>query len=112
MYIYPVIRMFASILKPRGGEPQIRQLNPGSIQVVEGHFSPPIGKTDVLKAPKHFPVPVMRYVLREMTLIWEVFGGNDFPKNGATANPKYESFTLIDVFLFMLFILSCFCLAK
>jgi len=48
------------------------------VQVIEGHFPPPIGKTDVLKAPKHFPVPVMKYTLHDMVLIWEIFGGQDF----------------------------------
>ena len=76
------------LLQPRGGEPQIRQLTSAPVQVVEGHFSPPIGKTDVLKAPKHFPVPVMRYTLREMTLIWEVFGGHDFPKSTSSSNSR------------------------
>jgi len=71
---------------PRGGEPQIRPLTGSAIQMVEGHFPPPIGKTDVLKAPKHFPVPVMRYTLREMTLLWEIFGGHDFPKHAAPSH--------------------------
>lgn len=73
-------------IQPRGGEPQIRTLTGLAIQVVEGHFPPPIGKTDVLKAPKHFPVPVMRYTLREMTLLWEIFGGHDFPKHTAPSS--------------------------
>nr|CAG4641476.1 EOG090X01G2 [Eurycercus lamellatus] len=30
----------------------------------------------------------MLYTLREMTLIWEVFGGHDFPKNGTSSNPR------------------------
>ena len=56
---------------PKGGEPQIRRLISAPIQVVEGHFPPPIGKTDLLKAPKHFPIPVMRYciLISELLLI-------------------------------------------
>lgn len=30
----------------------------------------------------------MRYTLREMTLIWEVFGGQDFPKSASSSNPR------------------------
>lgn len=60
-----------------------------SVQVVDGHFSPPIGKIDVLKAPKNFPVPVMRYVLGEMTLIWEIFGGQDFSKSTSSSNARF-----------------------
>ena len=55
----------------------IRQLNT-VIQVIENHFSPPFGKADVLKAPKHFPRPIVRYALRDMTLIWDIYGGHDF----------------------------------
>ncbi|XP_045024451.1 autophagy-related protein 2 homolog A isoform X1 [Daphnia magna] len=76
---------------PRGGEPHVRQLMSASVQVVDGHFSPPIGKIDVLKAPKNFPVPVMRYVLGEMTLIWEIFGGQDFSKSTSSSNASSKS---------------------
>jgi len=80
-------------LQPRGGEPQIRKLWPAeTVQVVEGHFAPPIGKTDVLRPPKHLPPAVMKYTLREMTLVWEIYGGRDFPKHAPPAGymPPFE----------------------
>lgn len=50
-----------------------------SIQIVDSHFNPP-GKPDPLKAPENFPMAVMRYTVCEMTVTWQLFGGNDFPK--------------------------------
>lgn len=37
-----------------------------------------MGKTDLLKPPKHFPPAVLRYTLCEMTLVWHIYGGYDF----------------------------------
>lgn len=38
----------------------------------------PVGKSDLLNAPKTFPTPISRYTLCEMNIIWHMFGGNDF----------------------------------
>lgn len=46
--------------------------------VQEGHFSRPLGSTDLLKAPAHFPVPSTRVVLREVSVVWHLYGGRDF----------------------------------
>ena len=37
-----------------------------------------MGKPDLLKAPKDFPMAVMRYTLCEMSLTWQLYGGKDF----------------------------------
>lgn len=62
----------------KNGVPEIRWLTNDPVRVIENHFSIPLGKTDVLKPPKHFPVPIMRYTLCEMTVVWHMYGGNDF----------------------------------
>ena len=51
--------------------------------MVDNHFTVPVNKVDVLKAPKDYPQPVSKYTLREMTIVWHMCGGNDFPKDGA-----------------------------
>lgn len=33
---------------------------------------------DQLKRPSHFPDPFMIYSLREITLVWHLYGGKDF----------------------------------
>ncbi|KAH0569025.1 autophagy-related protein 2 homolog B [Cotesia glomerata] len=67
-------------IMPRHGIPEIRWLSQEYIRVVDNHFAVPLGKTDLLKAPKHFPAPVLRYTLCEMTLVWHMYGGKDFGK--------------------------------
>ncbi|XP_019501109.1 PREDICTED: autophagy-related protein 2 homolog A isoform X1 [Hipposideros armiger] len=65
-------------IPPRDGEPVVTQLHPGPIIVQDGHFSRPLGSTDLLRAPSHFPVPSTRVVLREVSLVWHLYGGRDF----------------------------------
>uniref|UniRef100_H0VCN2 Autophagy related 2A n=1 Tax=Cavia porcellus TaxID=10141 RepID=H0VCN2_CAVPO len=65
-------------IPPRDGEPVVTQLHPGPIIVQEGHFSRPLGSTDLLRAPAHFPMPSSRVVLREVSLVWHLYGGRDF----------------------------------
>ncbi|XP_075401574.1 autophagy-related protein 2 homolog A isoform X2 [Tenrec ecaudatus] len=65
-------------IPPRDGEPVVTQLLPGPIVVQDGHFSRPLGSTDLLRAPAHFPVPSSRLVLREISLVWHLYGGRDF----------------------------------
>lgn len=63
------------------------------LHITDNHFSIPIGKTDMLKAPSHFPVPAYRYTLREMTVVWHMYGGNDFKKNEKDATKKVVHFS-------------------
>ena len=65
-------------MQPRDGEPTIRVLTSDPISVIDDHFSRPLDKTDQLKAPEHFPPAVYRYTLREMSLVWYMYGGKDF----------------------------------
>ncbi|KAG7200135.1 hypothetical protein KM043_000574 [Ampulex compressa] len=65
-------------IMPRHGVPEVRWLCQESLRIVENHFSVPLGKTDLLKAPRHFPAAILRYTLCEMTLIWHMYGGKDF----------------------------------
>lgn len=64
--------------QPKGSLPEVRTLCKSPVRVVDNHFSVPVGKADLLKAPKHYPDPVYRYTLREMTIIWHMYGGLDF----------------------------------
>jgi len=48
---------------------------------MDNHFTVPAEKVDILKAPKGYPQPVSKYTLREMTIVWHMYGGNDFPKS-------------------------------
>lgn len=63
---------------PRCGVPEIRSLCQESLRIVDNHFSVPATKTDLLQTPPNYPAPNLRYTLCEMTLIWHMYGGNDF----------------------------------
>ncbi|XP_049811820.1 autophagy-related protein 2 homolog A [Schistocerca nitens] len=63
---------------PRNGLPEVRMLIQEPVRIIDNHFSVPLGKTDLLKAPKHFPAAVLRYTLREMSVVWHMYGGQDF----------------------------------
>ncbi|XP_039100718.1 autophagy-related protein 2 homolog A isoform X1 [Hyaena hyaena] len=77
-------------IPPRDGEPVVTQLHPGPIIVQDGYFSRPLGSTDLLRAPAHFPVPSSRVVLREVSLVWHLYGGRDFgPHPGHRARSSF-----------------------
>ncbi|XP_060463139.1 autophagy-related protein 2 homolog A isoform X3 [Panthera onca] len=79
-------------IPPRDGEPVVTQLHPGPITVQDGYFSRPLGSTDLLRAPAHFPVPSSRVVLREVSLVWHLYGGRDFgPHPGHRARGGFVS---------------------
>ncbi|XKL63743.1 hypothetical protein PGB90_006107 [Kerria lacca] len=61
--------------------PQVHLLTREPIKMVDNHFSVPVSKVDALKAPKTYPPAVPKYSLRELTIIWHMYGGNDLEKN-------------------------------
>lgn len=61
------------------------------IRIVDNHFSVPLDKHDMLRAPQGFPQAVTRYTLCDLTVSLHFYGGNDFPdgKNPAESSaPK------------------------
>uniref|UniRef100_A0A4W4G9J3 Autophagy related 2A n=1 Tax=Electrophorus electricus TaxID=8005 RepID=A0A4W4G9J3_ELEEL len=73
-------------IPPKDGEPVVTVLCQGPIKVREGYFSRPRGSSDLLRAPAHFPVPQSRVVLREVSVVWHLYGGKDF--GGARGSPS------------------------
>ncbi|XP_077183581.1 autophagy-related protein 2 homolog A [Paroedura picta] len=65
-------------IPPRDGEPLVTKLLEGPVCIREGHFSRPLGSTDLLKAPSRFPMPESRVMLREISVVWHLYGGRDF----------------------------------
>ncbi|KAF3693991.1 Autophagy-related protein 2 -like protein A [Channa argus] len=65
-------------IPPKDGEPVVTVLSQGSIRVKDSHFSRPRGSSDLLRAPSRFPVPQSRVVLREISVVWHLYGGKDF----------------------------------
>ncbi|KAJ8405136.1 hypothetical protein AAFF_G00321270 [Aldrovandia affinis] len=65
-------------IPPRDGEPVVTVLSSEPIQVRDGYFSRPRGSSDLLRAPSRFPVPQSRVILREVSVVWHLYGGKDF----------------------------------
>ncbi|XP_025725191.1 autophagy-related protein 2 homolog B isoform X1 [Callorhinus ursinus] len=59
-------------------EPVVKVMVDDAIVIRENYFSQPAKKTDTGKAPLHFPIPVVRYVVKEVSLVWHLYGGKDF----------------------------------
>lgn len=68
-------------IAPRDGEPKIRVFTKEPIALIDDFFSKPLGKIDHLKAPQGYPKPDRRYTVRELTLTWHMYGGQDFGKD-------------------------------
>ena len=64
------------------------------IEVKDNHFAMPLGKTDLLKAPDHFPPAVTRYTLKEMSLVWYMYGGRDFASSPPSQSMIYIYYIL------------------
>ncbi|KAL1435283.1 hypothetical protein MTO96_011200 [Rhipicephalus appendiculatus] len=75
-------------IMPRSGEPQIRMLVTEPIEVRENYFSSAARNTDQLRAPRNFPEAIQKYTLREMTLVWYMYGGCDFESSITPNAPR------------------------
>nr|XP_014354197.1 PREDICTED: autophagy-related protein 2 homolog A [Latimeria chalumnae] len=82
-------------IPPKDGEPVVIKLVEGPILVRDGYFSRPLGSTDLLKAPARFPVPESRIMLRELSVVWHLYGGKDFggvrPPSAHAHSPRIKS---------------------
>ncbi|KAH0521061.1 Autophagy-related protein 2-like protein B [Microtus ochrogaster] len=59
-------------------EPVVKVMVDDAIVIRDDYFSLPITRTDGSKAPLKFPVPDIRYVVKEVSLVWHLYGGKDF----------------------------------
>ena len=46
---------------------------------------------DQLLRPKHFPEPVLQYTLKELTIVWHLYGGHDFSPTHHPPSPPGAS---------------------
>lgn len=75
-------------IPPKDGEPVVTVLCEGPIKVRDGYFSRPRGSSDLLRAPARFPVPQSRVVLREVSIVWHLYGGKDFGGKPTSAHTQ------------------------
>lgn len=60
------------------------------IRIVDNHFSIPLDKHDMLKAPQGFPQAVTRYTICDLSISMHLYGGNDFPTIDGDKGKDYE----------------------
>lgn len=77
--------------QPKDGEPVVTVLSAGPIKVKDSHFSRPRGSSDLLRAPSRFPVPQSRVVLREISVVWHLYGGKDFGSKPMSAHTQHAN---------------------
>ncbi|KAM3919804.1 autophagy-related protein 2 homolog B isoform 1-T3 [Leptodactylus fuscus] len=69
-------------------EPSVKKLVTDTIVIKENYFGCPERKSDTSKAPLRFPVPVVRYVVKEVSLVWHLYGGKDFGNAASCSSPS------------------------
>ncbi|XP_035280532.1 autophagy-related protein 2 homolog B isoform X1 [Anguilla anguilla] len=72
----------------RDEEPVVNKLTPDSIQIKDNHFSLPAGPTDSSRGPLNFPVPEVRYLVKEISIVWHLYGGKDFGSGAFISSPS------------------------
>ncbi|KAM3851655.1 autophagy-related protein 2 homolog B isoform 1-T1 [Vipera latastei] len=77
-----------AVISDKEEEPVVKTMVEDAIIIKENHFSLPVKRADTRKTPLHFPVPLMRYVVKEISLIWHLYGGKDFGNITPTSPAK------------------------
>uniref|UniRef100_A0A672MZU1 Autophagy related 2B n=1 Tax=Sinocyclocheilus grahami TaxID=75366 RepID=A0A672MZU1_SINGR len=68
-------------------EPVVKKLISEPILVREEHFSVPLEGSSSNRGPLHFPVPEIRYLVKEISVVWHLYGGKDFGGGALSSSP-------------------------
>uniref|UniRef100_A0AAR2KEJ5 Autophagy related 2B n=1 Tax=Pygocentrus nattereri TaxID=42514 RepID=A0AAR2KEJ5_PYGNA len=71
----------------RDEEPVVQRLTTEPILVLENHFSEPLEGSSSSRGPLHFPVPEVRYLVKEISVVWHLYGGKDFGGGPLSSSP-------------------------
>ncbi|CAF4183246.1 unnamed protein product, partial [Rotaria sp. Silwood2] len=63
---------------PKNGVCEVHVLSDTPIQIYENHFAKPLERNDILNAPAHLPVPTLKFSIRQISVVWHIYGGSDF----------------------------------
>ncbi|CAF3761845.1 unnamed protein product [Rotaria sordida] len=63
---------------PKNGICEVHVLSETPIQIHENHFAKPLERNDILNAPAHLPVPTLKFSIRQISIVWHIYGGSDF----------------------------------
>uniref|UniRef100_A0A8C7TM64 Autophagy related 2B n=1 Tax=Oncorhynchus mykiss TaxID=8022 RepID=A0A8C7TM64_ONCMY len=77
----------------RDEEPVVNKLIPDSIEIKDDHFGLPLDSSDSSRGALNFPVPELRYLIKEISVIWHLYGGKDFGTSTFTSSPARKNMT-------------------
>uniref|UniRef100_A0A671UCG2 Autophagy related 2B n=1 Tax=Sparus aurata TaxID=8175 RepID=A0A671UCG2_SPAAU len=69
------------------GEPVVKQLTSDPVEIKDDYFSQPLEGSDSSRGAMNFPIPEVRYLIKEISVIWHLYGGKDFGSATFTASP-------------------------
>lgn len=69
-------------------EPLVKKLTLDPVEIKDDHFSQPLDGSDSSRGAMNFPVPEVRYLVKEISVIWHLYGGKDFGSAASTASPS------------------------
>uniref|UniRef100_A0A8C3G424 Autophagy related 2B n=1 Tax=Cyclopterus lumpus TaxID=8103 RepID=A0A8C3G424_CYCLU len=71
----------------RGEEPVVKQLTSDPVEIKDDYFNQPLEGSDSSRGAMNFPIPEVRYLIKEISVIWHLYGGKDFGSATFTASP-------------------------
>ena len=79
-----------AVFQDRDQEPVVKRLTSDIIEIKNNYFSQPLDSSDSSRGAMNFPVPEVRYLIREISVIWHLYGGKDFGNATFTASPAWS----------------------
>lgn len=80
--------LFYLSLKDLDQEPVVKRLTSDPVVIKDDHFSQPLCGSDSSHGALNFPIPEVRYLIKEISVIWHLYGGKDFGSTTLTASPS------------------------
>lgn len=68
-------------------EPVVKRLTSDPVEIKDDYFSQPLDGSDSSRGAMNFPIPEVRYLIKEISVIWHLYGGKDFGSGPFTSSP-------------------------
>lgn len=65
----------------------MKQLTTEPVEIKQDHFSQPLDGNESGRGPVNFPIPEVRYLIKEISVVWHLYGGKDFGSASFAAPP-------------------------
>lgn len=79
--------MACFVYQGRDEEPGVKKLSTEPILVLDNHFNEPLEGSTASRGHLNFPVPEVRYLVKEISVIWHLYGGKDFSSGLLSSSP-------------------------